>query len=269
MYLSQASAIKNLPKWSQVKAVDEGSKWFGRWETVCRCDQSWAPGSKSPNIETWQNSHQPGTVTLKHNLIFDACCKLLSFIQHKAPGCNFSLSIAIFQRETPLFMTHPLCGGSVPVTQILISTLDTSIVLRYWPRPRIIPPEALCRVLAGISCQLESDSVHWVKEGGKKVRIYNTSIKMTPRGYLRCVLKQSQIWSRDAGVWWVCKHIFPGDQEINQREMCNFRLKLLLILMDPIKQTVGGMECCRDKCNRRFLFYDGLEGIIFPDGDTL
>ena len=103
------------------------------------------------------------------------------------------LSITIFQRETPLFMTHPLCGSSVPVTQILISTLNTSIMLRYWPRPRIIPPEALCRVLVGISCQLESDSVHWVKEGGKKVCIYNTSIKMTPPGYLRYVLKQSHL----------------------------------------------------------------------------
>ena len=42
---------------------------------------------------------------------------------------------------------------------------------------------------------------------------------------------------------WVCKHIFPGDQGINQREMYNFRLKLLLILIDPIRQTGGEMEC--------------------------
>ena len=194
MYLSQALAIKILPKWSQAKVIVEGSKHQnGRWETVCRCDQSWAPGSKSPNIETWQNSHQPGTVTLKHNLIFDACCKLLSFIQHKAPGCNFSLHRNISAWDAP-FYDSPIMRQQCPgKTQILISTLDTSIMLRYWPRPRIIPPEALCRVLVGISCQLESDSVHWVKEGGKKVCIYNTSIKMTPRGYLPCVLKQSHL----------------------------------------------------------------------------
>ena len=110
MYLSQALAIKILPKWSQAKVIVEGSKHQnGRWETVCRCDQSWAPGSKSPNIETWQNSHQPGTVTLKHNLIFDACCKLLSFIQHKAPGCNFSLhrNISAWDLRRPfLWLTH-------------------------------------------------------------------------------------------------------------------------------------------------------------------
>ena len=177
------------------------SKWFGRWETVCRCDQSqpWAA-----NLQTLKHDKTPISSSsrdrdIEHNLIFDATANFCHSFQHKAPGRNFSLAIAIFQRETPLFMTHhaAVCPSN---TDLDINTrcLDNALILATTPHN---PPEALCRVLVGISCQFESDSVHWVKEDcGKKGCIYNTSIKMTPRGYLRCVLKQSQIWSRDGFV---------------------------------------------------------------------
>ena len=261
MYLSQALAIKILPKLSQAKVIVEGSKHQnGRWETVCRCDQSWAPGSKSPNIETWQNSHQPGTVTLKHNLIFDACCKLLSFIQHKAPGCNFSLHRNISAWDAP-FYDSPIMRRQCP------GNTDLDINTRYLDNAQILattPHNSSWGFVSG-PCRDQLPARKWfssLSEGGRQKGLYLQHIHQddTARIFAMCFeTVSSQIWSRGAGVWWVCKHIFPGDQEINQREMCNFRLKLLLILMDPIKQTVGGMECCRDKCNRRFLFYDGLE----------
>ena len=136
-YFISSVSHKNSPGMVPGKGWRGGlkiSKWFGRWETVCRCDQSqpWAA-----NLQTLKHDKTPISSSrdrdIEHNLIFDAA-NFCHSIQHKAPGRNFSLSIAIFERETPLFMTHyaAVCPSNTDLGY------QHSIIPRYWPRPRII-----------------------------------------------------------------------------------------------------------------------------------
>ena len=87
----------------------------------------------------------------------------------------------------------------------------------------------------------ERERFRSLSEGGQRQKgLYLEHIHQddTTRIFAMCFETVSDMIQR-----WVCKHIFPGDQGINQREMYNFRLKLLLILIDPIRQTGGEMEC--------------------------
>ena len=110
------------------------SKWFGRWETVCRSDQSppWAA-----NLQTLNHDKSPISSRdrdIEHNLIFDAAANFCHSFQHKAVTFH-SVSQYLSVRRPFLWLIMRQC---VLATQILISTPDASIMPWYWPRPRII-----------------------------------------------------------------------------------------------------------------------------------